>query len=122
MCIELSYEKEIVNGEPCYRVTKVKALRKNVLPPSYLRKFPFCYEENPNKLQIYAKDVRDEDGADALLGYIHVTVRKGDVLTERELKSIQKRIKKCGKRLARINKKNKKKAEAGWEGQGNIEI
>ena len=117
MCIDIQFEKVVKNSEPCVKITKAKALPKRRLPNEYLNGYPCCVGSNQSgdRIEVWYKDLVGDRHALQLV--------KGEIVSEKYFLRAFNRIKKCGKRLKRINDKNRKRlAKEDWQGKGRIQL
>lgn len=113
MCINLHFEKVMENGEPCIKITEVKALPRTMLPRSYLQGRPCCIgsTQQGDRIEIWLEKQPPTE------------LKKGGIILEEDFLNVFNQLRKCGKRLKKINKKNRRRiARKDWQGIGKINL
>ena len=109
MAIEIKFTKLIEAGQPKVQIDRVQALKLSDLPQDYTHKGDHCFlgiDRGENALIVDNKN-------DVTLAYL----REGDVVGAKYFYDALDLIRKCGKRLMKINKKLKKENKNWNEGK-----
>ena len=118
MSIEIKFTKLIETGQPKVQIDKIKALPIDRLPKEYFRKGYYCYQgvverftENNKRTIFKGNCLRIYNGKD--LAPIK-ELREGDIMEAIHFYEALYLVRKCGKRLMKINKKLRKETQ-GWK-------
>ena len=110
MSIEIKCTKVIEAGRCKIRIDKIKALSLNRLPDEYLRGL-HCYM---NTTPVFKKNYLMVDYADKSP---IKELAEGDIVEVDYFYKTLKLIRKCGKRLMKINKKIRKRSKSWKDGE-----
>jgi len=113
MSIEIKFTKLIEAGQPKVKIDKVKALKLIDLPNDYIHKGNHCFLSIDKGATFTKNTIVVDDKKDRTLVYL----REGDIIEAEYFYYTLKLIKKCGKRLMKVNKKLKKENKNWNEGK-----
>ena len=125
MLAKLTLDKVIDRGEKKLKIKAIEGvLASNELPVKYMEGVPKFHKVN-GAISMVIPD--DGDPFPALTGNLHDEIRNfkhihmGDIYSEKEMEYITTWMRRCGARLAKINRTLAKDND-GWEGRVEITI
>jgi len=126
--IKIKLERILVDGKPCVRIAKIRALEEGSLPKEYLESGHHMYYRRVGDRSFLHIKVRPgtaytlrnvlhrgKRSGVAFIGGINLfSLQEGSTLSKEAFKLVQQEIEACGERLAQINKARREDEIKEW--------
>ena len=126
--VKIKVERILVDGKPCVKIAKIRALEERSLPKEYLESGHYMYlRRNGERSFLHVKvrpgtaytlrNVlhRGKNSGVAFVGGINIlSMQEGSILSKEAFNLVQQEIEASGERLAQINKARREKEIEEW--------